>query len=215
MRRPNSCMPICPCTRLLRAISKYITCSTVLPCFGIRILGALQTAGFIALGRIFDQNSKYNIDRLLRLAQNNPSIFSKAALAARKQGQSATPPDWLDDYMKTVHVPTPAYFRRIRSFVRKNRKVYEARYRDIRRKWFAHREIPDATEASGLFANTNIRELELLVTFLASLHDALWQLSTTAASRYSAGNDTRLAPCISALPPWSEIKTSTSGSHMR
>src|SRR5450755_832398 len=52
-------------------------------------LGALQTSTFIALGRVFDQQakSKHNIDRLLRIAQDNLDIFTKAALGIRKQGQ--------------------------------------------------------------------------------------------------------------------------------
>jgi hypothetical protein len=33
------------------------------------------------MGRVFDQKSTHNVDRLLKLAQDNPQIFSKAALA--------------------------------------------------------------------------------------------------------------------------------------
>ena len=42
------------------------------PLFWNTSLGALQTAAFIALGRVFDQNSTHNLDRLLRVAQDNP-----------------------------------------------------------------------------------------------------------------------------------------------
>jgi hypothetical protein len=51
------------------------------PLFWNTCLGALQTSAFIALGRIFDQDSVHNLDRLLRMAQENSQIFSKAALA--------------------------------------------------------------------------------------------------------------------------------------
>lgn len=53
-------------------------------------LAALQTATFVTLGRIFDNNSPHNISRLLRLAQDNPHIFSKSALGLRKQGANGT-----------------------------------------------------------------------------------------------------------------------------
>lgn len=141
-------------------------------------LGALQTSTFIALGRVFDQQakSKHNIDRLLRIAQDNPEIFTKAALGIRKQGQSSNAPDWLDEYLKTAYEPTAKDFRRLRGLVKKNRKIYEAKYRDIRHKWFAHKEIADSAEIGELFAKTNIRELQRLVTFLGSLYDALWEL---------------------------------------
>jgi HEPN superfamily AbiU2-like protein len=72
------------------------------PLFWNTILGGLQTAAFVALGRVFDPNSMHSVDQLIRLAIDNPQIFSKAALARRKQGPSNTPPAWLSDYMKHV-----------------------------------------------------------------------------------------------------------------
>lgn len=137
-------------------------------------LGALQTATFVTLGRIFDQNSIHNVGRLLKLAQDNPQIFSKAALALRKQGKNKTPPDWLDDYMRHVHVPKPHDFRRLRSYVSKHRRIYERNYRDLRNHIFAHKGVSDPEAVAALFAKTNIRELERLLGFLSRLHDALW-----------------------------------------
>jgi len=58
---------------------------------------------------------------LLRLAQDHPQIFSKDALARRKQGTEKTPPDWLESYMKHVYAPKPVDFRRLRGYVRKHR----------------------------------------------------------------------------------------------
>lgn len=56
------------------------------PLFWNTCLGALQTASIIALGRVFDQSSEHNIDRVLGIAQKNLGIFSKSALGLRKQG---------------------------------------------------------------------------------------------------------------------------------
>jgi hypothetical protein len=50
------------------------------PLFWNTVLGGLQAAAFVAMGRVFDQKSTHNVDRLLKLAQDNPQIFSKAAL---------------------------------------------------------------------------------------------------------------------------------------
>ena len=58
------------------------------PLFWNIALGALQTSTFIALGRVFDQKSKHNVDRLLKIAQSNMAIFSKEALAGRKRNGS-------------------------------------------------------------------------------------------------------------------------------
>ncbi len=146
------------------------------PLFWNTNLGALQTAAFIALGRVFDQDSRHNLDRLLRIAQNNLSIFSKASIGARKQGGSPTSRDGLAEYLRDAYVPTPADFRRLQAHVCKHRTIYKASYRNLRNKWFAHKEVSARADIDALFAKTNIRELQKMLGFLGSLHEALWQL---------------------------------------
>jgi len=139
-------------------------------------LAALQTATFITLGRIFDQSSPHNVDRVLRIAQKHPDIFSRPALGVRKQGNAKSPPEWLPEYLVEAYVPKATDFRRLRSHVHKRRKIYDGKYRDLRHKVFAHKEITDPAAVSALYAKTNIRELQRLLVFLSSLHEALWQL---------------------------------------
>lgn len=146
------------------------------PLFWNTNLGALQASTFIVLGRIFDQDSPHNIDRVLRIARDHQEIFSLKALAARKQGKSATRPDWLDEYLTTSYVPTPEEFRRLRKEVSKQRNIYVSKYRDIRHKVVAHKVVVGSAEVGALFANTDVRELQLLITFTLSLHEILWQL---------------------------------------
>lgn len=146
------------------------------PLFWNTILGGLQTAAFVALGRIFDSDSTHNLARLLRLAQDNPQIFSKAALARRKQGTSATPPPWLNDYLKSAYVPEAADFRRLRGHFSKHRKTYLEKYQPLRHQVFAHRGLSNGADVSALFARTNIREMQRMLIFLMSIYDALWQL---------------------------------------
>jgi hypothetical protein len=146
------------------------------PLFWNTSLGALQTAAFIALGRVFDQKSTHNLDRLLRVAQDNPQIFSKAALGRRKQGTNPAPPEWLEDYLSDAYEPTPQDFRRLRSHVQKWRKIYVSNYRDLRHKLFAHKEVSDRAETDALLAKTDIRELQRMFAFLGALHEALWEL---------------------------------------
>lgn len=146
------------------------------PLFWNTNLGALQTATFVTLGRIFDQDSAHNVGRLLKLAEDNPAIFSKAALGRRKTAASTNAHVWLADYLKAAYVPKPADFRRLRGYVSKQRKIFIAKYRDLRHKVFAHKEIADAGQVSALFAKTNIREMQRMLLFLFSLHGALLQL---------------------------------------
>jgi hypothetical protein len=145
------------------------------PLFWNTCLAALQTATFIVLGRIFDQSSDHNLDKLLRIAQDNPGIFSKAALGRRRQGNESEKPEWLTEFLRNTYEPTSKDFRRIRAYIRKRRKIYETNYRDLRHKVYAHKAMSDA-ESAELFAKTNIRELQRVFAFLGSLHEALWEL---------------------------------------
>ncbi len=146
------------------------------PQFWKTCVGSLQTAAIVALGRIFDQNSPHNIDKLLQIAQANPEIFSKQVLGQRKQGNNSERPEWLDDFLRTTHVPTPMDFRRIRAHIKKRRKIYEHNYRDLRHKVFVHKEVAAPNEMAALFQKTNIRELQQIFAFLNSLYEVLWQL---------------------------------------
>ena len=146
------------------------------PLFWNTCLAALQTASFMALGRIFDHDSDHNLSKLLRITQDHPEIFSKAALGRRKQGNNPEAPMWLTEYLRDSYEPTAHDFRRIRAHVRKRRKIYESNYRDIRHKWFAHKAVSDQTEIAALFVKTNTRELQQLFAFLRSLYEVLWEL---------------------------------------
>jgi hypothetical protein len=146
------------------------------PLFWNTITGALQTSFFIALGRVFDQKSNHNIDRLLKVARDNGGIFSKGALEARKRKGSENADEWIDEYMKNVYVPTANDFRRLRKHVSKYRKVYENGYRDIRHQFYAHKKLSKPDDVQKLFARTNIRELQKLAIFLSRLHECLLEL---------------------------------------
>jgi hypothetical protein len=147
------------------------------PLFWKSCLYGLQASTFIVLARVFDQNQKsqHNLDRLIKIAQERLDIFSKGELGKRKQGNSPHRPEWLDEYLEKVYVPTAKDFRQIRKRIATWRRTYEKNYRPIRDKVYAHRGVTgDRVEA--LWAQTRIRELQLLLKFLRQLHEALWEL---------------------------------------
>ena len=146
------------------------------PLFWRTNVGALHTSIFIVLGRVFDQSSNHNIDRLLKVAQDHSDIFSKEALEARKRKGSENADEWIDEYMKHVHVPTVRDFRRLRKHVSKYRKIYETGYRDIRRKVYAHKELSIRADVQKLFAKTNVDEMQKLLIFLKRIYECLWEL---------------------------------------
>lgn len=144
--------------------------------FWMTVSGALQTAAFIAIGRIFDQDTPHNLDRLLKYAQGNIAMFSKAALGKRKQGTAAERPVWLDEYLQRVAEPSRTYFRRLRAKTREFRRIYESSYRPLRHKVYAHRAALNQAEVDRIVARTNIAEFERLFLFLLFVHDSLSDL---------------------------------------
>jgi hypothetical protein len=156
-----------------RAETRVLHLLNTAPLFWKTVDGALSAAAFIALGRVFDQDSEHNIGKLMSFVTNNRQLFSKAVFAQRRQGANSAPPRWLASYLTHVYVPTVADFSRLRGHVSKWRKVWRHKYEPIRHQVFAH---SGATPSAALTANTKIREVERMLVFLMSLHDALWQL---------------------------------------
>ena len=147
------------------------------PLFWNTNIAALQASALVAMGRIFDPDPKnHSVTRLLSLAHSNLSVFSKDALAARKRKQSSNADEWLAEYLVSAYVPTTEDFRRLKRHVAKRRLIYEEKYRPLRHKVFAHRGVSDKAEVNRLFAKTAVREMQQLLTFLARLHETLWQL---------------------------------------
>lgn len=155
-------------------------------------VGSIQANSLIALGRIFDTHRQsHNVKRLLKLAELNIAIFSKVALRKRKNKQSANAHEWIDNYMRNVHVPTASDFKRLWSFVDARRKVYGSCYKQLRDRVYAHKERTDIT---GFVAKTNTRELGRLLSDLQKLHNVLWDLLQNGRKprlsplRHSAGH---------------------------
>lgn len=146
------------------------------PLFWRTNIGALQTSFIIVLGRVFDQTSKHNIGRLLRIAQDRSEIFLKDSLAKRKREASSNADEWLPKYLEEVHEPTPEDFRRLRKHVKNYRRIYFQNYRDIRRKIYAHKELSNKADVQKLYKGTRIDELQKIFIFLNKLYVALREL---------------------------------------
>lgn len=157
------------------------------PLFWKTNIGSLQVSFFITLGRIFDTTSKHNASNLLKTARKHQSIFSKASLKSRKEAGSANAHEWITDYMKDVYVPEDSDFHRLEEYIEKYSNLYDANYRKIRNKIFAHQEFSKPKQREKLFKKTNIKELEKILVFLKKLYLALWEL-------YANGRKPKLRP---------------------
>lgn len=157
-----------PNTRVNEAINSA-------PLFWATVLGGLQKSTFMALGRIFDNDSRFNIGTLIRHAQDNRDIFSREGLKKRRMKKNPQSDiDW-GEYVSGKYEVKAADLRKIRKRIAAHRKVYEEKYKDIRNKHFGHKEVAGA-ELKTLFSKTNIRELQQTLAFLSSVHLALRDL---------------------------------------
>lgn len=146
------------------------------PLFWNTTIFALQKSAILALGRVFQTDTNHNAARLLGAA-SELSVFSREALAQRRQGTLATRPEWVDDYVKNSYEPVPEDIRNLRRQVDAWRVVYDERYKPLRNKGYAHREFAtDSDDWQGLVAKTQVAELERMCTFLLDLHEALREL---------------------------------------
>lgn len=138
-------------------------------------IGSVQANSLIALGRIFDvSHDSHNVKRLLKLIKRNPAIFSKAALRKRKERDlaNANALHLLDSVVKDVKEPTPSDFKWLDEFVGKRRRIYEKCYKQIRDKYYAHKQRGGV---AVFVAQSDRAELARLVTDLNNLHGAIWQ----------------------------------------
>jgi hypothetical protein len=155
---------------------------------------ALLMSAFVVLGRIFDQDPKslHNIDKLMTAVSASIGALSRAGLQQRRVVQGMTPAD-AAAYASTKYDLTTDDVRAMRKEVAKWRKVYEATYRDIRHKVFAHKSVSSA-DADALMAKTNIDEMKEILGFLHSLYRSLFQL-------HSNGLVPDLTPTGFGMPP--------------
>lgn len=145
------------------------------PRFWIVCGASLQTSAYISIGRIFDNTSKYNINKLIDSMERNLDIFQLEALAIRKLDGKKEEPEWLQGYLQGAYVPSINDVERLRKMVSKYRLIYERAIKPPRNKYLAHREKEDREEVQALFANGKIDELWRLVVFLLKLHELLWE----------------------------------------
>ena len=146
------------------------------PTYWLASAAAFQTAAYISFGRIFDNNSRYNVNALLETAERDIALFQRSALADRKRDGKTTDPSWLLDYLNNAFYPTIKDFQRLRRKIDDYRAVYERVIRPARNKYIAHRERHGHVEVQALFQRGKLRDLWRLTTFLLQLNDVLWGL---------------------------------------
>jgi AbiU2 len=149
------------------------------PTFWKTNLDALQASLFVTLNRIFEtKNNPHSVGRLLHFASSNLDIFSKTELASRKGMNPANLEEWESNYLQNAYEPTNDDFKCMKSLVAVRRNIYQAKYKNLRNKVYAHREVATQFEVVQLLEKTDTEEVLKMVVFLGSIYDDLWQLYT-------------------------------------
>jgi hypothetical protein len=91
---------------------------------------AMLVSSLIGLGRIFDQDSAHNLDRLLAMTGRNLETLGLDALRQRKE--AFITPEQAADYVKEKHEITAADVRQLRKEVDAWRRIYAPVYGEIR-----------------------------------------------------------------------------------
>ncbi len=148
---------------------------------------SLQTAFFMAFGRIFDKRSdSFSVQKLVEATIANPAFFSKAALRERRRKSAnlaGSDPRWLVDYVNQAWEPTAADLEPLRAALVPHVGKFTAIYQPIRHKYFAHRGMESQRAVEALFSKTLKADVAEILGFL---HTTLW------AVREMAWNGSRL-----------------------
>ena len=137
---------------------------------------AFQTGAYIALGRVFDKGSPYNLEAILTSMEVDIQTFSRESLAQRKSENGFNDPARLKDYVSKAHVLTVEDIRRIRRSVARRRAIYDRAIMHVRHRYLAHRQTHDHVAVDSLYARGKVKEMWQLSIFLVRLHQELSSL---------------------------------------
>jgi hypothetical protein len=146
------------------------------PTFWRTCYASFQSAAYVALGRVFDLKSPYNIEALIASMEHDMSVFSRNALAARKASAGFSDPARLQHYVSKAHVLDLSDIRRIRRAVARRRLVYDRAIMPVRHQYLAHRQAHGHASVQGLYSKGKVKEMWQLSCFLYQLHQTLWNL---------------------------------------
>jgi hypothetical protein len=151
------------------------------------VLGAMQTASIVALGRIYDtRKDVLSAEHLVRHVTTYPGIFSRANLTARKGAEFAA----------SAFEPRAADFQPMRDALDHHTALYDSTVGPIRHKAFAHAgNITDA-EMYEMFQNVPRADYERLAVFPLDLWNALFQLYYNGVAPVLGNMTTDLATLV-------------------
>jgi hypothetical protein len=146
------------------------------PTFWRTCFAALQSAAYVALGRLFDTKSPYNLQELIASMERNLQDFSPNALAARKRSAGFSDEARLKKYVDEAYIPTLKDVQRIRRSVERRRLFYNRAIMPVRHRYLAHRQTYETSHVNELYGKGKVKEMWQVAIYLHHLHQELWNL---------------------------------------
>ena len=164
------------------------------------VLGALQTAAFVGLGRVFDTKaSTDSAKQLLRFARTNRGIFSRKSIEARKINSGLSAADAKEFAAAAYELQTGGLASLIAEF-EKQRKFYIKEIGPIRHNVFAHSGRLTHEARDALFTNLSRPDFEQLAVFPLRLYESLFRLYEGREPVFE-GPPTSITEMLTELPP--------------
>jgi HEPN superfamily AbiU2-like protein len=155
---------------------KLLSRLNMTPTFWNACHAAFQSAAYVALGRVFDLKSPYNIEALLVSLEKELQLFQRPALESRKRAGFGGNTSWLKGYLDSAYYPDVKDITRLRSKVSVYREIYERAVMPVRHQYLAHRQAHDESKVQELYGRGKVKEMWRLSSFLVKLHLALREL---------------------------------------
>lgn len=143
------------------------------------VMAACQDAGYLALGRIFDQHprAQYTVDKLLRSATKEIAIFSRRALKQRHISDAGgVELPRLAEWLQSTHEPSLVEFQELHNKVDEKRRLFKRLVYPVRNMALAHRQLGLNDDVEALYRGGTNAEVWELVAFLIELHHSLDEL---------------------------------------
>ncbi|MBI3549876.1 MAG: hypothetical protein HY078_12635 [Elusimicrobia bacterium] len=167
------------------------------PSFWQVTIRALRHNTLLVLGRVFDDDKRsHSIHNIVRGCAENPAIFSKDALRARRAAEGVPAEE---EYIERAFVPDAAHFTALQTEVEACMKVWTGAYVVIRNKVVAHRDKLDKKTRADLYAKTKVKEITELLERLYVIEESLWELATNAKPlKFNANANPRVSEIVKA-----------------
>jgi hypothetical protein len=147
------------------------------PDFWLGVVAAQQSAGIVAMGRLYDlRRQTRTVHTLLERAATYRGLFSRQSLRARKCQLDGLDAALSEEYVRDAFEPQEGFLAPWITERQRLHELYERTVEPLRHQVFAHNRGLPREEIDALFASLPVVLYSELAVFPMQVCEALWQL---------------------------------------